>query len=553
MGVKFKLIWTINIYKFYIFNTPTKNRKAGFMKKNLPITNNEIMFDSGVTLTSTTDIKGTLTYANQDFLNVSGFTKDEIIGSNHNIVRHPDMPPAAFDNLWTTVKSGKPWMGLVKNRCKSGDYYWVDAFVTPLVRNGEVSGYESTRVKPAKKRVDHAEALYKNISTGKKLKLKNLSFLHKQILTGSVFQFLISATLAMTGLLSLPVAFIAWVGISLIWTGISYYQLRDFQKLLKRSRSIIDNPLMQLAYYGKVDDVSQIRLSTRMLTAKLRAVVKRIMRATEELTQQAQNGVNIASASYANINQQSQELEMVATAVNEMTAAVQEVAQSTSNAARAAQDATTMSQKGALTITDAIGIIDSLDSNVLTASSSISQLKADSENIGGVLDVIRGIAEQTNLLALNAAIEAARAGEQGRGFAVVADEVRTLASRSHDATQEIQKMIERLQQGVATAVTNMAQVSKRAEEGVAQVEESAEALAEISGSVSVINDMNTHIAAATEEQSAVASEVSQNIEHIHQLSAQTAQSAQQTQQTSENLTKLVMELRAMVEQLDERS
>ena len=523
------------------------------MKKNLPITDNEVTFDASVAITSTTDLKGALTYINKDFLDISGFSTNELIGKNHNVVRHPEMPSAAFEDLWATVKSGKAWMGLVKNRCKNGDYYWVDAFVTPLAKNGEITGYESTRVKPSPIRVKSVTALYKKINAGKKLKLKSLSFLHKQILTGSLFQLLISTSLAVMGLLSIPVAAVAWVGISLIWAGISYYQLQDFQKLLDRSKTIVDNPLMQLAYYGKVDDVSQIRLSVRMMKSKLRAVVKRIMRAAEQLSEQAQNGVSIASASYENINQQKQQLEMVATAVNEMTAAVQEVSQSTGNAAQATHDASEMATKGALTITDAIGIIDSLDSNVSTASSSITQLKEDSENIGGVLDVIRSIAEQTNLLALNAAIEAARAGEQGRGFAVVADEVRTLASRSHDATQEIQEMIEKLQQGVSTAVSNMEEVSKRASEGVSQVEESAEALAEMSGSVSVINDMNTHIAAATEEQSAVAREVSQNIEHINELSSETAQSAQQTQETSENLTELAMELRSMVEQLNEEN
>ncbi|MCK4865933.1 MAG: methyl-accepting chemotaxis protein [Gammaproteobacteria bacterium] len=523
------------------------------MKKNLPVTDHEVTFDSNVAIASTTDLKGTLTYVNQDFLDISGFSTDELIGKNHNIVRHPDMPSAAFEDLWTTVKSGKSWMGLVKNRCKNGDYYWVDAFVTPLVKNGEITGYESTRVKLSSIRKKSATTLYKKINAGKKIKLKSLSFLHKQILTGSLFQLFISTFLAVMGLLSFPVAAVAWVGISLVWAGISYYQLQDFQKLLNHSKTIVDNPLIQLAYYGKVDDVSQIRLSERMMRSKLRAVVKRIMRAAEQLSEQAQNGVDVANASNANINMQKQELEMVATAVNEMTAAVQEVAQSTSNAAQATNDARDMARKGALTITDAIGIIDSLDANVSTASNSITQLKMDSENIGGVLDVIRSIAEQTNLLALNAAIEAARAGEQGRGFAVVADEVRTLASRSHDATQEIQEMIEKLQQGVAAAVANMEEVSKRAAEGVTQVEESAEALAEMSGSVSVISDMNTHIAAATEEQSEVAGKISKNIEHINQLSSETAQSSQQTQQTSANLTELAMDLRSMVEQLNDES
>jgi aerotaxis receptor len=525
--------------------------KAGFMKKNLSVTNNEVILGNDTVITSTTDVKGAITYINKDFLDINSFSTDELIGENHNIVRHPEMPSVIFADLWTTIKAGKTWMGLVKNRCKSGDYYWSDTFVTVVKKNGEVTGYESTRVKSHKTLSERAEKLYKKISAGKKLKPKTLGLLEKQILAGVALQFLIFFSLAVTGLLSMPIAVAAWIGSSLAWGGITFYQMRDFKKLLKRSKSVVDNKIMQLAYYGKVDDVSQIRLSIRMLAAKLRTVVKRIEQSTQELNIQAQSSADIVVASNANINQQQQELEMVATAVNEMTTAVEEVAQNTGSAAQAAQDAAQASQQGALTITDAIGIIDSLDSHVSTASDSISQLKSDSENIGGVLEVIRSIAEQTNLLALNAAIEAARAGEQGRGFAVVADEVRTLASRSHDATQEIQEMIERLQQGVATAFTNMEEVSKRAAEGVEQVEESAEALAEISGSVSVINDMNTQIAAATEEQSSVANEVSRNIEHINEISSQIAQSADQTQLTSENLTKLTIQLQLMVEQFDE--
>ena len=521
------------------------------MKNNLPITDTEVTLSKSATITSTTDVKGALTYINQDFLDISGFSTDELIGKNHNIVRHPEMPPAAFADLWTTVKSGHPWMGLVKNRCKSGDFYWVDAFVTPVKMNGEIIGYESTRVKAHKVLTDRAASLYKKITTGKKLKLKSLGFMQSQILAGVVLQLLVFGILAATKSLSIPVAAVACLVTSLAWAGLTKYLMRDFQKLLSRSKGVVNNPIMQLAYYGKVDDVSQIRLSIRMLTSKLRTIVKRIEQSAALLKTEAEQSSMLVAASSSNINQQKQELEMVATAVTEMTAAVQEVSQSTSSAAQAAHDAAEMSRKGALTITDAIGIIDSLDTNVSKASKSISELKADSENIGGVLDVIRGIAEQTNLLALNAAIEAARAGEQGRGFAVVADEVRTLASHSRDATQEIQEMVERLQQGVISAVTNMEEVSKRAEEGVLQVEESAEALAEISGSVSVINDMNTQIAAATEEQNSVAAEVSRNIERINQLSGDTAESATQTEQNSQKLIELANSLKVMVEQFDD--
>ena len=521
------------------------------MKNNLPITNNEVSLSSSSTITSTTDAKGAVTYVNQDFLDISGFSTEELMGKNHNIVRHPDMPPAAFADLWTTIQAGKPWMGLVKNRCKNGDFYWVDAFVTPVSKKGSIVGYESTRVKPLKLLTERADSLYKKISAGKKIQLKSLGFLQKQIISGVIFNLIIFAALALTGSISIPMALAAWIAVSAGWSAVSYYQMRDFKKLLKRSKTIVDNKVMQLAYYGKVDDISQVRLSMRILVAKLRTVVKRLEQSTDELSDQAQLSSSIASQSFSSFNQQQQEIQMVATAVTEMAASVQEVSQSTVSAAQASSEIKNLSSQGAITITEAIGIIDSLDSQVSTAADSIIQLKKDSENIGGVLEVIRGIAEQTNLLALNAAIEAARAGEQGRGFAVVADEVRTLAGRSHDATQDIQEMIERLHLGVNAAVNDMEQVKKRASEGVEQVEAAAEALAEISGSATMVNDMNTQVAAASEEQTSVAEEISRNIENINQMSELTSQNASQAMQGSEALLELSNQLHSMVENFSE--
>jgi methyl-accepting chemotaxis protein len=232
--------------------------------------------------------------------------------------------------------------------------------------------------------------------------------------------------------------------------------------------------------------------------------------------------------------------------MNEMSGTVQEVARNAADASNAADAADTEASNGALVSTEAIGGIESLVSEVNSAAQVIRNLEQDSENIGSVLDVIRGIAEQTNLLALNAAIEAARAGEQGRGFAVVADEVRTLASRTQQSTQEIQDMILRLQDGAANAVKVMEGAQNKAQVSSDSVEKAAESLAAIAGSVSAINDMNTMIASAAEEQSAVAAEMQTNMNNIREVADRSADGAQQTAQASEELARLAAEQQALM-------
>ncbi len=229
-----------------------------------------------------------------------------------------------------------------------------------------------------------------------------------------------------------------------------------------------------------------------------------------------------------------------------MTSTVQEVARNAAEASKAAKSADGDAKSGALVASEAIGGIDSLLSGVDAAAQVIRNLEKESENIGSVLDVIRGIAEQTNLLALNAAIEAARAGEQGRGFAVVADEVRTLASRTQQSTQEIHDMIQRLQDGAVNAVKVME--GAQAQNSSDLVEKAAESLAAIAGAVSNINDMNTMIASAAEEQSAVAAEMQANMNNIREVSDRSAEGAQQTAQASEELARLATEQQALMAQ-----
>jgi methyl-accepting chemotaxis protein len=246
--------------------------------------------------------------------------------------------------------------------------------------------------------------------------------------------------------------------------------------------------------------------------------------------------------------QQQSETSQVVTAMNEMTATVQEVARHATEAAAAASNADHASVDGKKVVLSTMNAIEALSSEVHSAANVISQLEKDSENIGTVLDVIKGIAEQTNLLALNAAIEAARAGEQGRGFAVVADEVRTLASRTQQSTQEIQTMIENLQVGAQSAVKVMDESRAKAEDSVSQAAKAGGSLEEITHSVSQINDMNTQIATAAEEQSAVAEEINRNIVNISEIVDRTADGANQTSIASEELASLAAQLQQLVNQ-----
>ena len=296
------------------------------------------------------------------------------------------------------------------------------------------------------------------------------------------------------------------------------------------------------------DEVGELAQAFNDFIAKLQGIIKQIVVATEELATASRTMLQVSEESSANINQQQNETEQVATAIEEMTATVHEVANNATHAAESAQQARDEASSGRQVVEQTIASINTLASEVENAANVIQTLEKDSENIGLVLDVIRGISEQTNLLALNAAIEAARAGEQGRGFAVVADEVRTLASRTQESTQEIQAMIEKLQSGAGRAVEVMEQGREGAHASVDQAKRAGESLAAITQAVSAISDMNTQIATAAEEQSAVSEEINQNVVNIRRLSEQAHQGAEQTADSSKDLARLSDQLQSLVGQ-----
>jgi methyl-accepting chemotaxis protein len=303
-----------------------------------------------------------------------------------------------------------------------------------------------------------------------------------------------------------------------------------------------DGDLTQrLAAQGN-DEVTELARGFNRFADKVQALVQQVQGSTTQVATAAEEMSAITAQTSAGVQRQRSEIDQVATAMTEMAATVQEVARNAAGAAEAAREANGEAGDGKRVVDATISSIHALAREVSQAAEVIDHLAADSESIGSVLDVIRGIAEQTNLLALNAAIEAARAGEQGRGFAVVADEVRTLAQRTQTSTREIQQMIEKVQDGARGAVAVMQAGRKRAEDSVRQAGEAGSSLQTITYAVSAISDMNMQIASAAEEQSAVAEEINRNIVNIGSVADETATGSEHTATASAELARLGTDL-----------
>jgi len=322
--------------------------------------------------------------------------------------------------------------------------------------------------------------------------------------------------------------------------------LKPLQILGDTLHEIAEGELSHEVTVTSNDEIGKLQSAMKATVTQLRDMMTEINIVTEQLNSSANRMSSIADTTNNGVLRQQSETDQVATAINEMTATVQEVARNATEAASAATTADTDSIAGKQVVDETIHSIDNLASGIDRAATVINKLEEESNNIGTVLDVIKNIAEQTNLLALNAAIEAARAGEQGRGFAVVADEVRTLASRTQSSTQEIEKMIEQLQVQASDAVAVMNESQTRASESVGQARNAGTSLDAISSAVSTINDMNMQIATATEEQSAVTEEINNNIVNISQIAESSTEGAKQITDATNELNQLAFNLQALV-------
>lgn len=358
-------------------------------------------------------------------------------------------------------------------------------------------------------------------------------------------------------------AVILWLVIVLLAAAASTYAAT--QRLVSRPLQLFNRLLDELLRdAGRLkrrfersgsEEVGRLADRFNVFLEKMQSVVQRLTTATNRLVAAAEKSSEVMERNTLAILQQQSETDQVATSMTGMALTVNDVAKNAAKAEQAARDADDEAKRGREVVSDTVTSIQSLAVEVERAGEVIQNLEKDSEAIGAVLDVIKGIAEQTNLLALNAAIEAARAGEQGRGFAVVADEVRTLASRTQQSTQEIQGMIERLQAGAQQAVEAMAASQRRAEANVEQANRAGESLGSITGAVATIREMNAQIASAAEQQSAVAAEINRNIMRISQLANASAEGVRQHKEVSVEFSRLSADFQALISDFgsDERT
>ncbi|TMM46457.1 methyl-accepting chemotaxis protein [Colwellia ponticola] len=496
----------------------------------------EQLFSPSEILLSTTDLNSHIKYANTRFCDIAGYSLEELVNNPHNKVRHSDMPKAAFKDLWSTIKNGDSWMGPVKNHCKNGDYYWVNAFVTPIRdQSGNVFEYQSVRTVLDQEVKDRANQIYpqlKNEQSSAATKEKSDKTLWVQ---GILF---ILTLLSVVNLLTddnnmvllFPITMLSVAGSVLF-----YWWRRQYLAVLEEANSIFNNPLMSYLYSGNNDKVGNILLALKMRSAEIRAVVGRVSNDSVTInkvaTQSAQRGSNIANI----LANQKGETHQVATAIHQMSSTIQEIVQVVSQAAQASQHGLNISNEGQKSVLNTTSSINQLSEQLVEVDTAINRLIDGTRSIESVLNEISSIADQTNLLALNAAIEAARAGEQGRGFAVVAEEVRALALRSQQSTEEIAKSIIQLRTESDFAIDSMAKGIALSATCVEMAEQTGQALRQVTDEVSSLAKINTQISIAVEEQSVVAEQLNQNISSISGMSAESENHGREAVSLSETL------------------
>ncbi|WP_164847156.1 methyl-accepting chemotaxis protein [Neptunomonas marina] len=516
---------------------------------NFGLTGTEVKIPQGSRLISTTDLKGSITYANEDFIKVSGFTKEELIGSPHNLVRHNFMPKLAFQDMWDALGSGEAWRGIVVNRCKDGGYYWVDAYVTPIYVDGQKVGYQSVRVTPDPKLVQRAGQLYEKINAAQgRFSIKTFSIAPTALVIFSILSLLFGGYLTLQAPWYVA-GFFALLQLTAI-VGFSHFFWRPIQHLVNRSRAIADAPLAQHVFSHQRNEFGQIELALQMESARMHTVLGRIDDFAGEVSEVVGLVENAVGETRSGVSQQNHETDMVAASVTELASSAVEIAQNMVSTSNAVQDAKGKTAQGEQDLKQVVSAIQSVHEQVYLAEAESTKLKQSTAEIEQVISVITEIAEQTNLLALNAAIEAARAGEYGRGFAVVADEVRTLATRTKDSTSSVQQTVNNIVGSVAEVVKTLEMSRDRVQHSSELSDSVKISFDELSRTIDEIAERSVGVASAAEEQTAVVDEIQRNVEMLRQRSDMTARASDDTDAASRELRDMQRQLASMVKAFD---
>ena len=483
------------------------------------VTQNEYPLDDDTTLMSTTDLHSYMTHTNDTFVQVSGFTLQELLGQPHNIVRHPDMPKAAFADMWYTLQKGEPWSGIVKNRRKNGDHYWVRANAVPMVRNGQMTGYMSIRTRATEDEIAAVEPLYKALNEGRSKKRIHKGLVVRKGWLGKLpamplrwrvrsVMAVLFAVMAATLVASAAgwASLVAAAVVMLLGTLVFEQQIvRPVENVARQALRVATGERNSVQHLNRSDElglmlraVGQLGLMCRWLINDVSSQVVSVRDGSDRLAQGNEDLNDRTRQTVANVQQ------TVAT-MNQMAASVQSNSETAAEVDKLSMAASSAATQGGTVMQTVVKTMDDI---------------ADStQRIGSITSLINDIAFQTNILALNAAVEAARAGEQGKGFAVVAGEVRHLASRSANAANDIRKLIDASASKVQSGADQVHAAGRNMDDIVEQVKNVTQLIAQISHSTSEQATGLTELTRAVAELDSITQKNADLVEESAQISA----------------------------------